>query len=189
MEHVDPSALLLQYYPAPLLRAPAREIDKIDDGVRAVATRMVEMMFEHQGIGLAAPQVGLSWRMFVAHVPPDPEDPESQTDSDAGVVTATESPMVFINPELSGSARDLTPLEEGCLSLPEIRGEVIRPSEITVRARGLDTEPFEVRVGGLLAKVVQHESDHLDGTLIIDKMTQMSRLKVRAAVRQLEREG
>jgi peptide deformylase len=81
----------------------------------------------------------------------------------------------------------LEPYEEGCLSLPGIRGDVIRPTTVTIKAIGLDGKPFEQTATGLLARCWQHEYDHLDGVLIIDRMTQMSRIKNRAAVRSLER--
>lgn len=190
MQTVDPSSLSLQIYPEPILRQRAVEVDAVDDSIRHVARRMIEMMFEHEGIGLAAPQAGLGIRLFVAHVPFDSDDPDACPTPDHGLETpanATAEPLVFINPELAEPSRQMTPLEEGCLSLPEIRGEVIRPETIRVRATGLDGKPFELFATDLLAKVIQHENDHLDGTLIIDRMTQMSRLKVRSAVRQLER--
>jgi peptide deformylase len=141
-------------------------------------------MHQAKGIGLAAPQVGLSWRLFVIDIPDDPED---DRDASASPPTATRGPLVFINPALSRPEGELEPCEEGCLSLPEVRGEVLRPSIITVRAIGLDGQPFELRAGGLLARCIQHEFDHLEGTLIIDRMTQVSRLKVRGKVKALER--
>lgn len=146
------------------------------------------MRAEH-GIGLAAQQVGLAWRLFVADVPPDPDEPDENADPASGLVTATHGPLVAINPEIVEPGRVPTPLEEGCLSLPDIRGDVIRPSEITLRAHGFDGQPYELRTAGLLAKCVQHEFDHVEGTLILDRMTQMSRLKVRSAVRSLEKQA
>jgi peptide deformylase len=179
---VDPTSLEIVTYPHPALRAPGREIDAVDDTVRAVAERMVELMFEAEGIGLAAPQVGLPWRLFVAHVPEN-ED-RSLADDPA---TATPEPVVYINPTLADFSRDLRPFEEGCLSLPNITGEVRRPSEATIHATGLDGRPFTARAQGLLARCWQHEHDHLDGVLIIDRMTHLSKAKSRAAIRDLEK--
>jgi peptide deformylase len=181
---VDPATLKVIHFPAPILRAKSRPVPAVTPEVRAVALRMIEMMREHDGIGLAANQVGLDWRLFVAHVPPTPGDPERSATSNP--VTATVEAMVFINPVLSQPERDLEPLEEGCLSLPEISGEVRRPSAITVTALGLDGESFTMRAAGLLARCWQHEVDHLDGVLILDRMTQLSRMKNRTAIRDLE---
>lgn len=145
---------------------------------------MVDLMRQAEGIGLAAPQVGLPWRLFVIDIPPG-DGREVDTDPP----TATEGPMVFVNPELSDPNRNLEPLEEGCLSLPDIRGDVIRPTEVTVNATGLDGQRFTMRAGGLLARCIQHEYDHLDGVLILDRMIQLHRAQVEPLVRALERRG
>ena len=156
----------------------------VDAEVRAVAARMLELMFEVEGIGLAAPQVGLPWRMFVCFVP-ESED-RSPTDDPP---TASGEPSVYINPTLSGFSRDLVPYEEGCLSLPEITGDVRRPSQVTIDALDENGRPFTARSADLLARCWQHEMDHLDGVLIIDRMTPASRLKNRAAVKHLRDEA
>lgn len=182
---VDPASLAVVTYPHPVLRQKSRPVDRITDEVRAVAERMIELMKEEEGIGLAANQVGLAWRMFVAHVPHsnDPEDDRSlQTDP----ISATPVPVIYINPKLSQPERDLEPLEEGCLSLPEIRGEVRRPSQITITYQDIEGQRVSLRAGGLLARCWQHEMDHLDGVLILDRMLQIDRMKNRAAVRELE---
>lgn len=181
---VDPANLTIAYYPDPILRRRASEVPEVNGEVRAVAARMIELMFEADGIGLAAPQVGLSWRLFVAHVPAT--DDRSATSDPP---TATAEPTVYINPVLSAPLGDLVPYEEGCLSLPDIRGDVRRPEHITITATNLKCERFTATAAGLLARCWQHEADHLDGVLILDKMSQMSRLKNRSAVRQLEREA
>lgn len=180
----EPSRLELQVYPSPILRARSAPIPEVTEEVRQVALRMIELMREHEGIGLAANQVGLAWRLFVAHVPALEDDSERSLTSDPP--SATPEPRVFINPELSDPARDLVPFEEGCLSLPEITGEVRRPSAVTITALGLDGERFTIRGAGLLARCWMHEADHLDGVLILDRMTQLSRMKNRSAVRELE---
>ncbi|MEZ6317679.1 MAG: peptide deformylase [Phycisphaerales bacterium] len=178
---VDPAQLRLQIYPADVLRRKADPVD-VTPETRAVAERMVEVMRESEGIGLAGPQIGLSWRLFVCHVPPDDE-----RSPDADPPTACTEPRAFINPEILKYDGPPEPYEEGCLSLPGILGEVLRPPIVTVRALGLDGKPFEARAAGLLARCWQHEIDHLDGVLIIDKFTQVSRLKNRSAVRNLEK--
>jgi peptide deformylase len=180
----DPPSLHIVHYPAPILRQRAPEVPEVTDEVREVARRMIDLMFEAEGIGLAAPQVGLSWRLFVVHVPPS-EDGDRWPDSDPP--TATAQPTVYINPVLSAPRGPLERSEEGCLSLPEITGDVFRPAVITISALNEEGQPFSHAAGGLLARCLQHEFDHLEGVLILDRMTQISRLKSRSAVRRLER--
>ncbi len=181
---VSPQSLRIRTFPDPVLRQRARAIPAVNDEVRVVAARMIELMHEAEGIGLAAPQVGLAWRLFVAHVP---ESEDRSPDSDPP--TATPEPVVFINPVLSDYSRDLVPYDEGCLSLPEIHGEVRRPSQATITATDLRGKSFTMRGADLLARCWQHEIDHLDGVLIIDRMTPASRLRNRAEVRRLENEA
>jgi peptide deformylase len=166
---VDPLRLRIVTYPDPVLRQPAEAVTEFNDEVRGVAHRMLELMREAPGVGLAAPQVGLSWRVFVANPTGEPGDDR-----------------VFINPEIVEASRDVAAMEEGCLSLPEIRGEVQRPRRVTVRAIDLDGERFELTSDELPARVWQHEIDHLDGVLIIDKMTRMDRLANRRPLKALE---
>ena len=132
----------------------------------------------------AAPQVGLPWRIFVAHVSEN-EDRSASADPP----TATERPMVYINPVLSQPAGTLEPHEEGCLSLPDIRGDVLRPPVITLSWTDDEGQPRSQTATGLLARCWQHEMDHLDGTLIIDRMLQIHRMKNKSAIRDLERDA
>jgi peptide deformylase len=181
---IDPSNLTILHYPAGVLRKKAKPLADISPEVRSIASRMIEMMAEAEGVGLAAPQVGIPWRLFVAHVPAtEGRSPESDPP------TATTAPTVYINPVISQHTGGLEPGDEGCLSLPDIRGEVLRPPIVTITATGLDGRSFVQTGAGLLARCWQHELDHLDGVLIIDRMTPMSRLKNRSAVRDLERVG
>lgn len=179
---IDPASLTIVLYPAPVLRRKATEVPAVDNHVREVAARMIELMDEAEGIGLAAPQVGLPWRMFVCHVPAD-EDRSASADPPM----ATLEPATFINPVLRDPEGPNEGLSEGCLSLPDIAGDVQRPWGITIDALGLDGEPISMRAGGLLARCWQHEVDHLDGVLILDRMSHLSRLRSRSAVRSLER--
>lgn len=185
LTQVDPAKLRIELYPTEVLRTKASPVSEIDESMRAIAARMIELMRGAQGIGLAAPQVGLPIRLFVAHVPPDPEadDPAELGE----VPESCDEPQVFFNPEIVEFSRDLEPYDEGCLSLPGITGEVNRPSTVTMRAMDAQGNPVEVRATGLLARCWQHEIDHLDGVLILDKMSQMSRLKNRARIKSMEK--
>lgn len=177
---VDPASLRVRNYPDPILRRKGQPVDLTDE-VRAVARRMIELMHEHEGIGLAAPQVGLPWRLFVSYVP------ESDKRSASSNPPAAErSPGIYLNPVLSAPSGPLLAYEEGCLSLPEITGVVLRQEEISITATDLEGKTFTRRGTGLLARCWQHETDHLDGVLIIDRMTQIHRMKNRTALKHLE---
>ena len=166
---VDVAALRILHYPAEVLRRRANPILEVDDEVRSVAARMIELMHGARGIGLAAPQVGLPWRMFVANPTGEPGDDR-----------------VFINPELAEVSRDTCTSEEGCLSLPGIRGEITRPAGVTIRALDCDGCAVELASTDLAARVWQHEADHLDGVLILDRMPPIDRRANRRAVKELE---
>jgi peptide deformylase len=166
---VDPSKLTIVHYPAAVLKTRAKPIEKIDQNVRAVAERMIELMNAEEGLGLAAPQVGLPWRMFVTR---DAADHDSS--------------HVFINPRLRVSDNEGVIHEEGCLSLPGIRADILRPKGIELIATDLDGREFTVTSSEFIARVWQHEHDHLNGVLIIDKMAPMDRLATRKTLKELE---
>jgi peptide deformylase len=152
-----------------VLRRRAEPVERIDGTVREVARRMVQLMHEAEGVGLAAPQVGLSWRLFVARGPGE-EDPVE----------------VFLNPELEQLPGELEDHEEGCLSLPGITAEIRRPAAVTMRALDLDGRPQDRRAEGMQARIWQHEIDHLNGVLIIDRMRAMDRIANRKPIKALE---
>lgn len=165
---MTPSPLTIVRYPDPVLGRRASPISVIDEEVRALAGRMIELMYGADGVGLAAPQVGVSKRLFVA----DPRLSESP------------DPVVFINPEISVEGeQDIA--EEGCLSIPEIRLMVTRPVRARIRAQDLDGDWFELEADEFPARVWQHEFDHLEGRLIIDRMTPRERLVHRRALKAL----
>lgn len=182
---VDPTQLQIRTFPDPVLRAKSREVDPNSDEVRAVARRMIDLMHEAPGVGLAANQVGLDWRLFVVDVLPDDEDDQLRS-LETDPPSATDGPQVYINPSLGSYSRDLVPFTEGCLSLPEIEGEVRRPSEVTISAINLIGDQISTKACGLLARVWQHENDHLDGVLILDRMIQADRKSNLPRVRELE---
>ncbi len=183
---VDPDKLRILTYPDPVLRQKAAPVPEVTELVRRVARRMIELMYQAEGIGLAAPQVGVPWRLFVVDVPAsDGRKAHATPDAPA---TATSDATVYINPVLSHPSREAIPGEEGCLSLPDIRGTVLRPDRITITALDLDGATFTQTGAGLLARCWQHEHDHLDGVLILDRMTQASRMKNKVAIRNLERD-
>jgi peptide deformylase len=169
---VDPSILRIVSYPDTVLRAVARPVAQVTDEVRAVARRMLELMHEAPGVGLAAPQVGLSWRLFVANPTGEPQD-------DA----------IYVNPVLSSPSRQVEDAEEGCLSLPRITAEIRRPRAITLDALDLEGRPIHTTAEGFEARIWQHEMDHLDGVLILDRMTPIDRMANQKLLRELESAG
>jgi peptide deformylase len=166
---VDLASLRIIHFPDEALRAKAAQVDPEDETVRTVARRLIDLMHEADGVGLAAPQVGLSWRLFVTNArEADPVD------------------RIFINPRLTLPRGELISEEEGCLSLPGINVQVRRAVKAEISAIDLEGEPFTMTAEGFLARVWQHEFDHLEGMLIIDRMSPIDRLATRKALKALE---
>lgn len=184
---ISPESLYIRIYPDKALRRKGRAVESFDETVAAVARRMIELMHEAGGIGLAAPQVGLDWQLFVAHVPRPEDDDEILPDD--GRPRYLEEPRVYANPRLTDFSREVEVYEEGCLSLPDVRGDVRRPESVTITAQDVEGNEFTQHGAGLLARCWQHEYDHLQGKLIIDRMSQLSRMKVKSALRWLEERG
>jgi peptide deformylase len=147
--------LPLRYHPDPILRVKCKRISLFDESLRKLIDDMAETMKAHSGVGLAAPQVGVPLRLFVAGLPDDADDPL------AGKVFA------FANPEIIRTA-DEYETEEGCLSIPGWVGDVVRFERVTIKGRDRHGREIRVRGEGLLAQAFQHETEHLDGKLFID---------------------
>jgi len=164
----EPAALALVIYPDPRLKAVAKDVQQFDDWLVAVVERMKDLMAQHKGVGLAAPQVGLSLRIFIA--------------SASG---KREEARVYINPMLTdehGSEEG----EEGCLSLPDIRIKVPRFQTLRIVALDERGQPISENLADFAARVVQHENDHLDGILLLDRMSPVTRLAHRKKIKELE---
>ena len=144
------------------LRTPANRIVKVDDSVRKLAKDMLITMYSAKGIGLAAPQVGVQKRILVIDL--NFEDPDAP-------------PNVFINPEIISSSASLDTYEEGCLSIPGVYLNVLRPSSIKLSYRDEMGRPKKMNAEGLMARCIQHEIDHLNGVLFVDKVTDQDELK------------
>ena len=169
---IDPRDLNLVLYPDPRLRRRAREVQSFDERARPVlaglAVRMLEVMRQHKGVGLAAPQVGVLVRIFVMNSTGEPGDDR-----------------VYINPRLS-EAEGEQEHDEGCLSLPEINTPVLRSGRLRIQARDLEGHAIDETADGLVARVWQHEIDHLDGVLILDKMPATVKMAHRRKLKALE---
>ena len=158
----------------PVLRARAKPLDPAQiktPRVQQLIDDMFETMQEYQGVGLAAPQVHESLRLFVAGFPPRPADDEDEDDEDGDVPL-----MAVINPEITIVGNETMDDWEGCLSIPDIRGRVTRARDIEVKAYDRRGRRIEMRARGFTARVIQHETDHLDGVLFFDRMESLETL-------------
>lgn len=167
---LDPTKLEIIHYPHPTLRHKSKPIVRVDATLREAIQAMFPLMYEARGIGLAANQVDLPLRVFILNLAAKPDEGEE---------------LVFINPVIS-KPKGSDEKEEGCLSIPGVNGHVKRPETIHVQAYDLKGNLFEADVDGLLARAIQHETDHLDGVLFTDKLSETGRLEIRDEMYELE---
>ncbi len=158
MQHWENEKLRIVTYPHPALRHKSKPLRRVDAELRAIVREMFELMYASRGIGLAANQVGLPFRLFIANLEGEPGEGEE---------------LVFINPVLS-RPKGTEEKEEGCLSFPELYGPVKRPKQIHVSAYNLAGEEVSGTLDGMLSRVVQHETDHLEGVLFTDRMSPLA---------------
>jgi peptide deformylase len=162
---------MIRRFGDPVLRSRATAVDRFDDALRAQVARMGALLSDALGVGLAAPQVGLSQRLLVYRLGP-------------------EAPLIaLVNPELEWRSEDRETLEEGCLSIPAVALDVERPVHVRVRAVDEAGDRRLVEASGLEARVIQHEIDHLDGVLILDRVSREERKEAMRALREAEREA
>lgn len=155
-------------YPDPVLRKKAAPVVKFDEALRRTAEAMHETMARSKGVGLAAPQVGLSISLLVLNATGDPDDA-----------------ITLVNPKIARKVGDVIG-EEGCLSFPSIYAEIARAPSIVVEAQDVEGKPIRLELADFVARIVQHEFDHLDGVLFIDRMSPADRVRVKGALRALE---
>lgn len=154
-----------------VLRRASRPVEEFDARLGELVERMVETMIAEEGVGLAAPQIGVPRR--VAVVNPAPDDPDAL--------------MALVNPCIVARSEETVCSEEGCLSVPGIRGQVTRPARIDVEYRDPGGRPRRLAVDGLVARIIQHEIDHLDGVLFVDRLSLASKAMIRGRLKDLER--
>jgi len=164
--------LQLRFYGDRILRKVCDPVTVFDADLRAFAEAMIETMFREQGIGLAGPQVGVRKRVIVALRMRDPEDAEAQ-------------PVALVNPKVTNRSQETWIFEEGCLSLPGIRGEVMRAERATVRYQDLEGEAQELEAEGMFARILLHEIDHLDGRLFIDYLSAAKKSLLKPKLREI----
>ena len=161
----------LTYYPDPILRRKAKPVEEINSELADRVSEMLEVMYAKHGVGLAAPQV--SWSVQLCVINPNHDDRSDE--------------IVFINPVIADASGEEV-AEEGCLCLPDLHGNVPRAAQVTCRYYDLAGHRHEVVAEGLMARIFQHEVDHLHGRLIIDRMTPASREAAKPRLKEFERE-
>ena len=155
---------ILRFYGDPVLRQKAPPVSPSgDEQLRQLVADMFETCEAEEGAGLAAPQIGVPLRVFVIDCAENPEDPESPVQRFAAV-----------NPEIIAAEGEI-PSEEGCLSIPGLRETIMRRARVTLAAFDIDGKPFQVEARGLVSRAIQHEVDHLEGILFIDRLSSLKR--------------
>jgi peptide deformylase len=156
----------------PVLRAPSEAVDEVDDGVRTLVADLMDTMYDADGVGLAAPQVGVGLRVIVV-----------DTREEDG-----EGPLALVNPSIVEASGDTEKAEEGCLSIPGIADIVERPARVVIDALDPEGRPLRVEADGLRARALQHEVDHLDGVLFLDRLSALKRRLALQKWRKLQEE-
>jgi len=164
----QPNELSLTLYPDPLLRQVALPVTAFDAVLRELVTSMFERMLHSKGVGLAAPQIGLKQRILVLN-------PSGERKDD----------LALVNPEIVARSGPDTFFDEGCLSFPGIYAEIRRPERCTVRAFDVAGNAIEAEYTGFVSRIIQHEYDHLEGVLLVDRMSPADKLRNRAALEEL----
>ncbi len=170
MSENDFTKCSITHFPAPVLAESAKPIENIDESIRTLADRMINVMLRNKGIGLAGPQVGVNLRIFVVSFD-----------------GTKENARVYINPKIETSGSFVV-FEEGCLSLPGISAKIKRFKQCSVTATDLDGNTFTEEAEGLPARAFQHEFDHIEGMLIKDRMTRVQSIAARKLIKKLRDE-
>lgn len=179
--------LRITQYGESILHQKGSPIESFDAELSRLSKDMLEAMHQVEGIGLAAQQVGKALRFCVVNVPDHPEYPMACIVDGKALSPSLLMPLSLANPEITPLPSDEYYYEEGCLSFPEIRGDVVRPERILVRYQDLDGVRHELECDGLLARCIQHEADHLDGILFTERMEKKVYAEVKAEVQALKK--
>ncbi len=179
--------LSINQFGDPVLRAACAPVTHVDEDIKHLAQNMLETMYSANGIGLAAPQIGLNIRLVVIDIP---EDEEEGATPETAIINGKERPirdimpLVFINPTLEPYGKQSL-FMEGCLSVRDIRANVARPTHVKATLPQLDGSVLEVDCGGLLARCLQHECDHLDGFLFTDRVSSAAKITLAKKLKRL----
>jgi peptide deformylase len=174
-------------YGDPILRAKGKPIENIDDWIRELAANMIETMHAANGVGLAAQQIGEALQLTVLDVSLVEDRPSTLKLDGKDVDPKAAMPLVLINPEIE--LRGTTEVGvEGCLSFPEITGDIERAKSVIVRVQTLEGRTIEIEASGFLARAIQHEGDHLNGILFIDRMNSAAKAALSSRLKRLQKE-
>ncbi len=175
-------------YPDPVLRAKGKKITKITDEIRELAANMIETMNSAHGVGLAAQQVSVPVQLTVIDVTKSEDRPSSMSIDGKPCDMSEWMPMAILNPELVlGKERETG--SEGCLSFPELTGEIDRAASVTATGQLLDGRKITFQATGLLARALQHEVDHLNGILFVDRMNSATKVSIASKLKRMQREA
>jgi peptide deformylase len=175
-------------YGDPVLRAKGSRVETIDDRIRELVANMIETMHAAHGVGLAAQQIGEALQVTVLDISAVEDDRPSTLKLDGtDVDPKTPMPLVLINPEIELRGETEVGVE-GCLSFPEITGDIERAQSVTVRAQTLEGGIIQIEAGGFLARAIQHEGDHLNGILFIDRMRSAAKVALSSRLKRLQKE-
>ena len=177
---------ILQYGDA-ILRTKGKRIQKIDERIRELAANMVETMHAANGVGLAAQQVGEALQLTVLDVSQVEDRPSTMKLSGKDVDPKVSMPLVLINPEIKLGGESEIGIE-ACLSFPEITGEIERAKSVIARAQTLEDGRIEIEASGLLGRAIQHEVDHLNGILFIDRMNSATKAALSSRLKRMQKE-
>jgi peptide deformylase len=175
-------------YGEPVLRAKGKQVEKIDDEIRALAADMLETMYDANGVGLAAQQVGRALQLTVIDVSDAESRPSRMWVAGDEVDPKEQMPLILINPEVQ-FGEELELGTEGCLSFPEITAEIPRSAKVKVTAQDMQGNRIEFEAAGLLGRAVQHEADHLNGILFIDRMSSAAKASLAGKLKRLAAES
>ena len=174
-------------YGDPILRMRGKRLEKIDERIREITQNMIETMHAANGVGLAAQQVGEALQLTVLDVSQVEDRPSAMKLNGEDVDPKAAMPLVLINPELK-LAGETELATEACLSFPELTGEIERPKSVLARARTLDWNEIEIEASGLLGRAIQHEVDHLNGILFIDRMNSAAKAALSSRLKRMQKE-
>jgi peptide deformylase len=174
-------------YGDPILRAKGERIDEIDDRIRKLAANMIETMHAAHGVGLAAQQIGEALQLTVLDISAVEDRPSTLKLDGNEADPKSAMPLVLINPEIELHGETEIGLE-GCLSFPEITGDIERAQSVIVRAQSLEGDTIQIEAGGFLARALQHEGDHLNGILFIDRMRSAAKAALSSRLRRMQKE-
>jgi len=181
----------MRYLGDPVLAAKAKPVEVITDEIRELSRAMLKLMYEKKGIGLAGNQVGELLRIVVIDIdaPTDDDGNPIPLQTPGEIELLPKMPITLINPEIVSCSEELSDYDEGCLSVPKLYSNVVRPASVVLKSQLLDGSSILAECGGLLARVLQHEIDHLDGMVFVQKADEEGYKKIESGIEKMIRKN